>query len=69
MYQPEIGSGEYGTFVQSLDSRLAEMASDLQPTLESEPRRLLQKHEYRAVVVAAFGSLEHQLRKQLAERA
>jgi hypothetical protein len=68
MYRPEIGSGDYGAFLQGLDSRLAEIASDLQPTLESEPQRLLQKHEYRAAVVAAFGSLEHQLRKLLAER-
>ena len=67
--RPEVGSGDYGAFIERLDSHLAKIASDLQPTLASEPQRLLQKHEYRAAVVAAFGSLEHQLRKLLTEKA
>jgi hypothetical protein len=63
IYRPEIGSGQYEASIESLNSPLAEIASDLQPTSESEPQRLLQQHDYHAAMIVACASLEHQLRK------
>jgi hypothetical protein len=52
-------------FLSALDRTFASISSDITPTLEEEPARLLAKREYRAAVIAVFTLLEHELRQLL----
>jgi hypothetical protein len=51
------------TFIKTIEAAFSDAFSRISPSLEDEPRRLIEKKEYRAAVIAAFSLLEHDLRQ------
>ena len=60
--RPHSMDDESPTFIKSIESAFSGAFSQISPSLEDEPSRLVAKKEYRAAVIAAFSLLEHDLR-------
>jgi len=65
MLRPGLASVDVQSFLNSLEEWLDQAARDLEPTLSSEPRRLLTSNEHRAAVISAITHLEMTLRERL----
>ena len=60
-----IETQAFNSFTDQLSAQFAKAYSEISPTLNDEPKRLLSKNEYRAAVLASFSLLEHELRAAL----
>lgn len=64
---PTMGE-EWSAFLETIDGAFMNAFESISSKLDDEPRRLLEKREYRAAVLASFSLLEHELRRLFEQR-
>lgn len=63
--RPEVSSGNINNFLNTLEDKVSDLSKKFIPLILEEPKRLLEKDEYRAAVVMVFSLLEDELRKKV----